>query len=134
MSRRFSYENAKRDIPVFWQEYFAAGNGKYACGMFGINIDPEMGNESRMIPAFTWAVFPCRGPLSSTMQDVNTKLFSEWLPGQKEYAHGAGYCVEMYDEPSEYPKGTEDENYYAEIWIPVRKKYRYFRAKQALPG
>ncbi len=143
MPRKFSYENAKRDIPVFWQEYYAAGNGKYACGMFGINIDPQMGNESfeyliadiynpaayipegfevRTIPAFTWAVFPCRGPVSSSLQDMNTKLFSEWLPAQKEYEFGAGYCVEMYDIPSKYPKGTEDENYYAEIWIPVRKK------------
>lgn len=143
MSRVFPYENAKRDIPTFWEEYYAEGNGKYACGMFGVNIDPQMGNETfeyliadvynpaadipqgfevRTIPAFTWAVFPCRGPVSSTMQDVNIKLFSEWLPAQKEYEYAAGYCVEMYNAPNEYPKGTEDENYYAEIWIPVKKK------------
>lgn len=143
MSREFGYENAKQDIPAFWEEYYAAENGKYVCGMFGINIDPQRGNEKfeyliadvycpsvdipqgfevRTIPAFTWAVFPCRGPLSATMQDVNTKLFSEWLPAQKEYEWAAGYCVEMYSAPSEYPKGTEDENYYAEIWIPVKKK------------
>lgn len=143
MSREFAYENAKQDIPTFWEEYYAAGNGQYVCGMFGINIDPQRGNEKfeyliadvynpsvdipkgfevRTIPAFTWAVFPCRGPLSTTMQDVNTKLFSEWLPAQKEYEWAAGYCVEMYNAPNEYPKGTEDENYYAEIWIPVKKK------------
>ena len=143
MSRIFPYENAKQDVPVFWEEYYAAGNGKYVCGMFGVNIDPQMGNETfeyliadvynpaadipqgfevRMIPAFTWAVFPCRGPVSSTMQDVNIKLFSEWLPAQKEFEYAAGYCVEMYDMPDKYPKGTEDENYYAEIWIPVKKK------------
>ena len=143
MSRIFPYENAKQDVPVFWEEYYAAGNGKYVCGMFGVNIDPQMGNETfeyliadvynpaadipqgfevRMIPAFTWAVFPCRGPVSSTMQDVNIKLFSEWLPAQKEFEYAAGYCVEMYDMPNKYPKGTEDENYYAEIWIPVKKK------------
>lgn len=143
MSRIFPYENAKQDVPVFWEEYYAAGNGKYVCGMFGVNIDPQMGNETfeyliadvynpaadipqgfevRIIPAFTWAVFPCRGPVSSTMQDVNIKLFSEWLPAQKEFEYAAGYCVEMYDMPNKYPKGTEDENYYAEIWIPVKKK------------
>ena len=143
MSRIFPYENAKQDVPVFWEEYYAAGNGKYVCGMFGVNIDPQMGNETfeyliadvynpaadipqgfevRMIPAFTWAVFPCRGPVSSTMQDVNIKLVSEWLPAQKEFEYAAGYCVEMYDMPNKYPKGTEDENYYAEIWIPVKKK------------
>ncbi len=111
--------------------------------MFGINIDPEMGNERfeyliadvynpsvdvpeglvvRTIPAFTWAVFPCKGVLSQTMQDVNTKVFSEWLPALQEYEFAAGYCVEMYDAPDKYPDGVEDENYYAEIWIPIRKK------------
>ena len=32
MSRIFPYENAKQDVPVFWEEYYAAGNGKYADG------------------------------------------------------------------------------------------------------
>lgn len=142
-SKEFGYENAKRDIPAYWQEHYASGKGKYVCGMFGINIDPEMGNERfeyliadvynpsvdvpeglvvRTIPAFTWAVFPCRGVLSQTMQDVNTKVFSEWLPALQEYEFAAGYCVEMYDAPDKYPDGVEDENYYAEIWIPIRKK------------
>lgn len=142
-SKEFGYENAKRDIPAYWQEHYASGKGKYVCGMFGINIDPEMGNERfeyliadvynpsvdvpeglvvRTIPAFTWAVFPCKGVLSQTMQDVNTKVFSEWLPALQDYEFAAGYCVEMYDAPDQYPGGTEDENYYAEIWIPIRKK------------
>ena len=142
-SKEFGYENAKRDIPAYWQEHYASGKGKYVCGMFGINIDPEMGNERfeyliadvynpsvdvpeglvvRTIPAFTWAVFPCKGGLSQTMQDVNTKVFSEWLPALQEYEFAAGYCVEMYDAPDKYPDGVEDENYYAEIWIPIRKK------------
>lgn len=33
-----------------------------------------------------------------------------------------GYCVEYYDDPAKYEKGTLDENYYCEIWIPVKKK------------
>lgn len=142
-SKEFCYENAKRDIPLYWQEHYASGKGKYVCGMFGINIDPQMGNDRfeyliadiynpsvdipegyvvKMIPAFTWAVFPCRGVLSQTMQDVNTRIFSEWLPALQDYEFAAGYCIEMYDAPDKYPKGTEDENYYAEIWIPIKKK------------
>lgn len=31
-------------------------------------------------------------------------------------------CVEYYDDPTKYEKGTLDENYYCEIWIPVKKK------------
>jgi len=30
--------------------------------------------------------------------------------------------VEYYDDPTKYEKGTLDENYYCEIWIPVKKK------------
>ncbi len=141
-SKEFRYEHAKRDVPAFWKEHFNSGKGTYVCGMFGINLDPQMGNETfeyliadlynpavdipkgfsvRTIPAFTWAVFPCKGPLPQTMQDVNTKIFSEWLPSLKEYEIAAGYCVEMYDAPDKYPGGTEDEHYYSELWIPVKK-------------
>lgn len=143
VSKEFSYKNAKQDIPLFWQEHFTSENGKYVCGMFGINIDPQMGNERfeyliadiynpsadipeglvvKTIPSFTWAVFPCKGALSQSMQAVNTQIFSEWLPAQQEYEFAAGYCVEMYDAADQYPDGTSDENYYAEIWIPIKKK------------
>lgn len=142
-SRTFRYENPKQDIPSFWQEHYASGKGKYVCGMFGINIDPKMQNEQfeyliadiynpsvdipngfevRTIPAFTWAVFPCKGALPQSLQDVNTKIFSEWLPALQDFEFAAGYCVEMYSDPDKYPKGTNDEDYYTEIWIPVKKK------------
>lgn len=139
----FKYENAKKRIPEFWSEHYASGGGEYVCGMFGVNIDEEMsGNEfqymiadvynpaadipegfaTRTIPAFTWAVFPCRGPMPKALQDVNTRIFSEWLPALRDYEYAAGYCIEMYDAVDKYPKGTDDENYYTEIWIPVKKK------------
>ena len=142
-SKEFRYENAKRDIPLYWEEHYTSGRGKYVCGMFGINIDPQMGNERfeyliadiynpsvdipegyvvKTIPAFTWAVFPCKGAISQTMQNVNAKIFSEWLPALQDSEFAAGYCVEMYDAPDKYPNGTEDEDYYAEIWIPIKKK------------
>lgn len=142
VSKEFDYQNAKQDIPSFWQEHYASGNGEHVCGMFGINIDPQMGNERfeyliadiynpskdipagftvKTIPAFTWAVFPCKGALPQSLQGVNTKIFSEWLPALYDYEFAAGYCVEMYDAPNKYPNGTNDENYYTEIWIPIKK-------------
>ncbi|MDE6601169.1 MAG: AraC family transcriptional regulator [Lachnospiraceae bacterium] len=142
VSKEFDYQNAKQDIPSFWQEHYASGNGKHVCGMFGINIDPQMGNESfeyliadiynpskdipvgftvKTIPAFTWAVFPCKGALPQSLQGVNTRIFSEWLPSLHDYEFAAGYCVEMYDAPDKYPNGTSDENYYTEIWLPIKK-------------
>lgn len=142
-AKKFGYETCKTEIPLFWKEHYEKGNGKYICGMFGINIDESMGNEDfeyliadvynpaieapeeleiRTIPAFTWAVFSCDGPMPDALQDANTKIFSEWLPALKEYEFAAGYCVEMYDDANKYPKGTLDENYHSEIWIPIQKK------------
>lgn len=96
--KTFAYENAKNDIPAFWQQHFAEGGGKYVCGMYGVNIDESMGGTEFIyliaddykdgaevsegytkitIPAFTWAVFPSRGSMPETFQNVNTQIFSQ---------------------------------------------------------
>jgi len=142
-ARTFSYEGAKEAIPQFWKEHFQTGKGAVVDGWYGINIDQEMGMETfeyliadpykpqqevpegfvtRTIPAFDWAVFPCKGALPKALQDVNTKIYTEWLPALRDYEFAAGYCVEYYDAPSKYEKGTMDDSYYCEIWIPVKKK------------
>lgn len=143
VSKRFDYETCKAEIPKFWAEHKQSEADKHIMGMFGINIDEQMGGKDfeyliadicgsetkpqpgvqiRTIPEFTWAIFSCDGPMPEALQDVNTKIFSEWLPALKEYEFAAGYCIEMYDDASKYPKGIADENYHSEIWIPVKKK------------
>lgn len=138
--KEFSYEEAKKAIPAFWAEHFASGKGRTVMGTYGINHDEQMKYEHfvygiadpceadttapegfviRKIPAFTWAVFPCRGALPAALQDVNTRIYTEWLPAMREYTFAAGYCVEYYDDPTKYPQGTADPHYYTEIWIPV---------------
>jgi len=82
---------------------------------------PE-GFTTKVIPKFTWAAFTCKGPMPQVMQDVNKKIYSEWLPNCKDYEIAAGYCIEMYDNPAKFAKGVQDENYYSEMWIPVKKK------------
>ena len=142
-AKTFPYEGAKEAVPQFWQEHFKTGKGKYICGVYGINIDEKMGNDNfeyliadpfeegrevpeglvtRTIPELTWAVFPCVGAMPNALQDVNTKIFTEWLPALKEYEFAAGYCIEYYDDPTKYANGTQDEKYYCEIWIPVKRK------------
>lgn len=142
-SKKFPYDNAKLEIPKFWAEHYQAGKGDTVCGMYGINIDESMGGRefeyliaddyngadevpdgfvTKTIPAFTWAVFPCAGAMPNAMQEVNQKIFSEWLPNCKDYEFAAGYNVEMYNNPTDYPNGVQDEKYYSEIWIPVKKK------------
>lgn len=139
----FSYEGAKEVVPAFWEEHYKQGKCQTVMGEYGINIDEQMGNDTfeyliaddyhptkevpegfvvRTIPAFTWAVFPCTGAMSNTLQNLNERIFTEWLPAMKEYEFAAGYCVEYYDDPMKYPKGTQDDNYYCEIWIPIKEK------------
>jgi len=143
MSRVFQYENAMEDVPKLWTEFLNAGKGNNICGMYGINIDESMsGNKfeyliadnynaamdipegyvTKVIPKFTWAVFTCKGAMPQSMQDVNKKIFSEWLPNCKDYEIAAGCCIEMYNDPADYPKGTQDENYLSEMWIPVKRR------------
>ena len=131
------------EIPKLWKEHYQTGKGSIVCGNFGINIDEAMGGKefeyiiadlydnnamvhegfvTKTIPAFTWAVFPCKGAMPNSMQEVNKKIFSEWLPNCKDYEIAAGYNIEMYEEPNQYPKGIEDEKYYREIWIPIKAK------------
>lgn len=142
-SRVFKYENAQAEIPKFWDEHYQSGKGEYIVGMYGISIDDDMGTDKfeyliaddynpskeiaeglikKVIPKHTWAVFPCKGPMPQALQDVTRKIFSEWLPNCKDYEIAAGYCVEIYTDISNYPKGNQDENYYSEMWIPVKKK------------
>lgn len=45
-SKEFSYENAKQEVPLFWQEHYSSGRGNYVGGMFGINIDPQWAMKS----------------------------------------------------------------------------------------
>lgn len=143
VSQKFRYEHAKTEIPKFWAEHYRTGKGATVCGMYGINIDESMGGKefeyliaddyngesevpegfvAKTIPAFTWAVFPCAGTMPNAMQAVNQRIFSEWLPNCRDYEFAAGYNIEMYNDPADYPNGVKDENYYSEIWIPIKKK------------
>lgn len=142
-SRKFKYDNAKTEVPNFWAELCQPGKERNVCGMYGVNIDESMGTDefeymiadnydpateipegfvTKVIPAYTWAVFACRGAMPQSIQDVQNKIFSEWLPNCKDYEIAAGYNIEMYTDPAKCPKGMQDEKYYSETWIPVKKK------------
>lgn len=142
-SKVFKYDNANTKVPQFWTEHYETGNGDFVCGMYGVSIDESMGSDefeyliadnynptieipngfvTKIIPKHTWAVFACKGPMPKALQDGNKKIFSEWLPNCKDYEIAAGYNIEMYTNIADYPQGNQDENYYSEIWIPVKKK------------
>lgn len=133
--RRFNSETSYTEIPLFWREHMESKEKEVVCGMYGICMDsdgthfdyyiadnylpwnevPE-GYDTKVIPAGTWAVFPCRGPLPASLQSVNTKIWSEWLPSCKSYKLAGNYNIEMYTPPHSNP--AEDYN---EIWIPIVK-------------
>ena len=134
-SRTFNTETAYGEIPKFWKEHMESNERKVVCGMYGICMDSDGKNfdyfiadnyipwndvpegfETKVIPAGTWATFPCRGALPNALQEVNTKIWSEWLPSCKAYKLAGNYNIEMYTPPCENP-----EDSYNEIWIPVEK-------------
>ncbi len=133
--RSFETETSFSEIPKFWDEHVGSEDGKIVAGMFGVCMDmdgkkfdyliadnylpwnevPE-GYVTRVIPAGTWAVFPCKGALPNSLQDVTRRIWSEWLPSCREYKLAGNYNIEMYTPPCENP-----DDYYCEVWIPVEK-------------
>ncbi len=134
-SRQFFYDSSYEEIPKFWEDHLKDGQDRPVCGMYGICLDsgekefsyliadnylpweevPE-GYVTRVIPSGTWAVFPCRGAWPKALQDVNTKIWSEWLPSCKAYRLAGNYNIELYAPPCDNP-----EDNYSEIWVPLVK-------------
>lgn len=81
----------------------------------------EKNLETYEVPRHTWAIFPCRGAMPLSLQEVNRRIFSEWLPASN-YEIAEGYNIEYYSDSAEFKDGTQDPDYYAEVWIPVRER------------
>ena len=135
-SRRFKDESSYQEIPKFWQEHMNSPEAAKIMGMYGLCIDtgekdieyyiadnycPQKnipdGCVTKTLPAGTWAVFPCKGPMVETLQSTNTRIWNEWLPSCKEYKLAGNYSVEAYVDP---PHDDPNDDY-CEIWIPVEK-------------
>lgn len=70
-------------------------------------------------PMGEWAVFDCVGPMPEALQSLNTKIFSEWLPGNPDYEISGNANVEWYD----CVNGEKtDADYHSAIWIPVKRR------------
>ena len=135
VSRKMQGETSYQDIPAFWQDYMKLED-KAVWGAFGACIHGEEngtfdymiadlytpwedipeGHTTHTFPAGTWAIFPCRGELPRALQEVNTRIWKEWLPSLTSYKLGGMYNLEMYAPPAEKP-----ENTYSEIWVPLVK-------------
>lgn len=70
---------------------------------------PE-GMDAYTVPSGTWAVFPCNGPMPETMQTLQKRIVSEWLPNSG-YEYAAAPDIEVYGA----------DNYHNEVWLPIVK-------------
>ncbi len=132
VKRPFNSDSSYQEIPKFWDEWLAQGEKRPIMGTFGVCLDmkgkdfdywiadlyfpwediPE-GCETRVIPGSAWAQFPCT---IKTLQDTNTKIWSEWLPALQGYSLAGEYDIEVYLPPEE---GSDDMKVY--IWVPLKK-------------
>lgn len=107
-----------------------------AVGEFGVCVEEEGNTESFRyyiagayqggevpegmtvfeIPASEWAKFKCIGAMPDALQSVNTRIFSEWLPGNKEFEMAFHVSVEWYSDGN-----TQADSYESGLWIPVRR-------------
>lgn len=140
-------DTATADISAFWAECSADGTmpilSKYAefgnlNGILGICFSGEMANNGFPygigaeyngapvtdegldiveIPAYTFAVFQCKGKMPEAFKDTYQKICTEFFPQNTAYEYGSGIELEVY--PSD---DVQNPNYTCEIWIAVNEK------------
>ena len=135
-------EDCFEKIPKFWQSVKERGgigelqklmDGNEPAGILGVSLCeggdysgfliaaatsapvPE-GMEEQIIPATTYAVFECTGPLPDAMQTVQQRIISEWLP-TSGYEYAPAPDIEVYGDGDQ-----SSENYHSEVWLPIIKK------------
>ena len=134
-------EESFAKVPLFWQETAQAGLLPKLCSL--INQPPlgVMGvttcmNESDFdyyiavatdqpvpdgmreyeVSACTWAVFECIGPMPNSIQELQKRILSEWLP-VSGYEYADAPEIEVY-----YEGDQQSPTYQCEVWLPVVKK------------
>ncbi|MEL7603135.1 MAG: AraC family transcriptional regulator [Bacillota bacterium] len=138
---KLDVEQNFEEIPLFWQKTAQSGAIPRLCtlldsepaGILGVSscmngkdfdyyiaaasTKPAPGDmEEYLVPACTWAIFTCVGPMPSAIQTLQKRIVSEWLPGSGyEYANAPD--IEVYFEGNQ-----QAEDYRCEVWLPVEKK------------
>ena len=132
-------EDCFQKVPLFWQQVSgdipklcelmdgsrplgvlgvsACDNGTFSGYYIAVATErpvPEGMDEYR-VPAGTWAVFPCVGPMPSAMQTLQQRIVSEWLPSSG-YEYAAAPDIEVY-----FPGDQSSPEYRSEVWLPIVK-------------
>ena len=129
-------------VPLFWQQVHNQGwvpricalmDGSSPQGLLGVSacdggefsgyyvavatnkpLPPQM--DEYVIPAGTWAVFECTGPLPQAMQALQQRIIAEWLP-TSGYEYAAAPDIEVYGEGDQ-----SAADYHSQVWLPIVKK------------
>jgi AraC family transcriptional regulator len=139
-------DTATADISAFWDEVSTDGTMDKICrygkfdtyhGVLGVCFSDEMAGSGFPygigaeyngapltdeeldiveIPAYTYAVFTCRGKMPDVFKDTYKRICTEFFP-QSNYEYGQGVELEVY--PS---ADTQNPDYTCEIWIAVKEK------------
>lgn len=77
--------------------------------------DPlEEGWDEYTVPAATWAIFKGKGSMPGSIQQLEKRIGTEWLPNSG-YEFGEAPDIELY-------LNADPENAEYEVWVPVKKK------------
>lgn len=135
-AKDFHAETGEQEIPKFWDEYYEDEACRKVPGYLGVCAQEKTGGdtfrygigcraadvegipegfERLHIPAYTWAVFKCVGPVPKAIQDMWERIYKEWLPAS-DYEMIPDYDIENY-----LPGDPAARDYVSEICIPVQK-------------
>ena len=134
-------EGAFARVPIFWQETIQAGMIPNILGMLnqpphgllgvssstsGTEFDyyiavasdkpTPQGMDEFEVPACTWAVFECIGPMPRTIQELQKRIITEWLP-TSGYEYADAPDMEVYTDGDQ-----QSPSYRSEVWLPVVRK------------
>lgn len=93
-------------------------NGKDFDYYIAVATDKEVpdGMCEYTVPECTWAIFESIGPLPETLQNLQKRIVTEWLP-TSGYQYANAPDIEVYTDGNQ-----QSEDYKCEIWLPITKK------------
>lgn len=129
-------------IPKFWQESAQKGVIPELCklmdgqlpGILGVCVGDwekdsffdyyiavsskeslPAGMHEYMVPASTWAIFECKGPMPTAIQKMQERIMTEWFPSSG-YQYADAPDIEVYSDGD-----NTAQDYTCWIWVPVKK-------------
>lgn len=115
---RAIYDNRIGEFGICIDDVGKKGKFRYMIAGRYMGGDVPEGMAVYAFPTEDWAKFKCVGPLPKSLQNVNTQIFKEWLPGNPDYEISGRYNIEWYSSSG----NPQDADYQSEIWIPVKRK------------